>query len=185
MDFIHYRNPSTLSEPDHHHLTGSSLIASSPVLSRKGAAKFSTSDTVSLPTFSPERDISPNPHDFIHQTATSLSQRKQATPTTRKHLHKRKLQTLPSITSIGTYAPRRSPVLESNNTHSFPRGMLLADKDKDKEDEPVTFSVSSTPSSPTATKDDSPRDVKHSKPNGPQSQPTSEHTHLSDEGTII
>ena len=176
--FIHQRNHSTLSapsEPDHRRTDSSPVMASSPDLTHKG--QFSTSETVSLPTFSPEREISPNPHDMsapdIPRASTLQPHRKGDKS---KH-HKRKLRTLPSITSTGTYSQQRSPVLESKNFH-FSSSEAIQESSSGAE---ATFTP--LPSNSVTVHSGS-SGVELCSANGPQSL-HSETSLVSDEGTVI
>ena len=85
-----------------------------------------TSDTISLPTFSPERETSPNPssHDrsvpnlTAHSVAMFQPHHKHLGPEKDRHKHKkRKVHTLPSVSTLGTYSPERSPVLHPVGLH--------------------------------------------------------------------
>ena len=120
--FVHLRNASTLSstsEPDRQPGEAGPASLSS-------ARPHPTSDSVSLPTFSPERelerDLSLLPHERSVSDITSSAHRKhhKAPPTAAtpgdhdKSKHKKwKLRTMPSVTSSGTYSPSRSPVLKT------------------------------------------------------------------------
>lgn len=112
--FMHHRNASTLSstsEPDRQR------TASSPAL--RTGREHPTSDTISLPTFSPERELSLQPHDHsdpnLATRASTLDSHEKAANSEKdrsKQNKKWKLRTMPSVTSSGTYSPSRSPVLK-------------------------------------------------------------------------
>ena len=118
--FIHLRNASTVSatsEPDRQRTD------SSPAM--RSTLEHPTSDSVSLPAFSPERelerDISPKPRDHSvpdlasrSSTLNSHTRKAVSTEKTKSRQGKKwKLRTMPSVTSSGTYSPQRSPVLKS------------------------------------------------------------------------
>ena len=158
--FIHQRNASTLSEPNGHLTEGSSGPVSMP--HPVGRPHPTSSDTVSLPTFSPERelehDVSLCPHersvsDITSGKSSSLKHYKMmnvtsdATMSDREKLKynkKRKLRTMPSVTSSGTYSPSRSPVLKS-------RGFVFSSEALDEHSPNSSTNPTPTPPSITST----------------------------------
>ena len=164
--FIHQRNASTLSstsEPGRQ--PGDSSHA------HLGSAQpHPPLDSVSLPTFSPERelerDVSLLPHErsVADIASSSLNKHRKAPPPTPPK--KWKLRTMPSVTSSGTYSPSRSPVLRS-------RGVGRSTEALDE----TTSEGNPTPTPPTITTST----LTHSSDTLPAVGSGS----LSDEGTVI
>lgn len=167
MEFVHQRNASTLSttsEPERPHPHSSSTLRTD--LDRP------TPDSVSLPTFSPERelgrDLSTQSQDTsVPNLAThSLVDRKESGSDKDRSKQKKKwkLHTMPSVTSTGTYSPSRSPVLKPKGVYNLSSEAL--------EDGSPNSSANHTPTPPTVS-------------NAVDSieRPTS--NSLSDEGTVI
>lgn len=172
---VHQRNASTLSstsEPDRGDGGPASLGSARP---------HPTSDSVSLPTFSPERELardlsSLQPCERSVSDIAAFKQHKApptggaATPGDNdKAKHKKwKLKTMPSVTSSGTYSPSRSPVLSS-------RGGVGQSTEVLGEISGEEGSANPTPTPPSAA-----NALSHS------SEPLPGTTgHLSDEGTVI
>lgn len=172
--FVHHRNASTLSstsEPERQ------LMENSPA-SLRPRRQHPTSDSVSLPTFSPEReiegDVSLRPHERSVSDITSQSSHRQKAPMTvgekerLKHNKKWKLKTVPSVTSTGTYSPSRSPVLKS-------RGIQFSSETL--EEVSPDSSANPTPTPPTT--------ANHNTYSLPPASVGSGSSCLSDEGTVI
>ena len=171
---VHHRNASTLSstsEPDRQ------LTDSGPTL-RVGSDR-PTSDSVSLPTFSPERelegDVSLQSHDPsvpAHVTRASSLKTVSAVGEKSKQNRKFKLKSMPSVTSSGTYSPSRSPVLKSKGPLQFSSSEVIHESSTDS-------SANPTPTPPIAP---------HTLNQTSEALTTANESNssfLSDEGTVI
>jgi hypothetical protein len=181
---VHQRNASTLSstsEPDRQLGEGGHTSLSS-------ARPHPTSDSVSLPTFSPERELGLQPCErsvsdipAFRSSSSALHKQHKPSPTARasakprnqdKSKHKkRKLKTMPSVASSGTYSPTRSPVLTS-------RSGLGHSSEALSETSTEESSANHTPTPPTTT-------FSHSSDHLPTASTGSGSTGLSDDGTVI
>lgn len=172
--YVHHRNASTLSstsEPERH------LVESSQAISLHPGRQHPTSDSVSLPTFSPEReiegDVSLQPHERSVSDITSGSSlgSKVVGAGDReklKHNKKWKLKNVPSVTSTGTYSPSRSPVLKSKGLRFSSETLEEVSPDS---------SANPTPTPPST--------VNHTTDSLPPTGEGSGSSGLSDDGTVI
>ncbi|CAI8057849.1 Rho GTPase-activating protein 6 [Geodia barretti] len=187
---VHQRNASTISstsEPDRQLGEGSHTSLGS-------ARPHPTSDSVSLPTFSPERELGHNLSSLqpcersvsdipaLRSSSSALHKQHKASPTAgasaAKHGNqdkskhkKRKLKTMPSVASSGTYFPTRSPVLTSRSGRGHSSEIL-------SETSAEESSANPTPTPPTTT-------LSHSSDYLPTASTGSGSTGLSDDGTVI